>query len=139
MSTFTKLTITGIDQDRPPKIRKEAYIDLFFRLSEKAPPDWCEEFNSLGRKINPAAKIDIGSAIIIGTYVNDMHRIPAHLAEIKQVVSDCNLHQIEKIRQRELALAASNAALQGQGDAQDSLNQIVAALDFDSPDSAATG
>jgi hypothetical protein len=59
MSSFEEIRIISIDEARPPRVRKEAYIDLFFKLSHKAPLDWCEEFNALGRQINPAAKIDI--------------------------------------------------------------------------------
>ena len=58
MSSFEEIRIISIDEARPPRVRKEAYIDLFFKLSHKAPLDWCEEFNALGRQINPAAKID---------------------------------------------------------------------------------
>lgn len=33
------LKIVGIDPDRPPRIRKEACIDIYFKLPEKAPMD----------------------------------------------------------------------------------------------------
>jgi len=131
MTPFEEIKISGIDEARPPKIRKEAYIDLHFRLSRQVPEDWCEDFNVFGRSISPAAKIDKSSCLVIDTYVNDMDRIPLQLAELKEAVSECNKQYLEKLRQRELALAAENAALQGEGGEQQRLNLIIAGLDFD--------
>ncbi len=130
MSSFEEIRIISIDEARPPRIRKEAYIDLFFKLSHKAPLDWCEEFNALGRQINPAAKIDKNLGESIETYVNDMGGIQSHLNEIKQTVDECNAQYLEKIRQRQLADAAVNAALLGQDGEQAKLNQIISALEF---------
>ncbi len=130
MSSFEEIRIISIDEARPPRVRKEAYIDLFFKLSNKAPLDWCEDFNALGRQINPAAKIDKNLGESIETYVNDMAGIQSHLNEIKQTVVECNAQYLEKIRQRQLADAASNAALLGQDGEQARLNQIISALEF---------
>ena len=130
MSSFEEIRIISIDEARPPRVRKEAYIDLYFKLSHKAPLDWCEEFNALGRQINPAAKIDKNLGESIETYVNDMGDIQSHLNEIKQTVVECNAQYLEKIRQRQLADAASNAALLGQDGEQAKLNQIISALEF---------
>lgn len=130
MSLFEEIKILGVDEQRPPRIRKEAYIDLFFKLSQKAPLDWCEDFNAIGRQINPAAKIDKTLGESIETYVNDMDSIQSHLNEIKQTVTECNTQYQEKLRQRELAAAASNAALPGQDSEQAKLNQIISALEF---------
>ena len=88
MNSFESIRINGVDETRPPRIRKEAYIDLYFRMSCEAPEEWCEDFNVLGRQIVPAAKIDKNSRLIIDTYVNDMNNIPAHLAELKLTVDD---------------------------------------------------
>ncbi|MDH3634791.1 MAG: hypothetical protein OES20_08805 [Gammaproteobacteria bacterium] len=131
MNSFEEVKIVGIDQERPPRVRKESYIDLFFNISQKAPLDWCEDFNALGRQINPSPKIDKTARNCIATYVSDMAKIPSHLSDIKQVVIDCNVQYMEKIRQKELALAASNAALEDQDGEQHRLNQIVSALEFD--------
>jgi hypothetical protein len=130
MSAFEEIRIQGIDEDRPPRMRKEAYIDLYFKLSHKAPLDWCEDFNVLGRQINPAAKIDKNTGECIDTYTNDMDGIQSHLNEIKQTVIDCNEQYLEKIRQRAAALAASNAELVGQDGEQHRLNLIISALEF---------
>lgn len=131
LTNIADIRIIGIDEQRPPRVRKEAYIDLFFRLSTKAPEDWCEDFNALGRRITPSPKINKAQGECIETYVKDMALIPAHLAEVKQVVSECNRQYQQKLDDKARALAASNANLQGQDGEQYKLNQIVAALDFD--------
>ncbi len=132
MSSFTAIKVVSLDESRLPRIRKEAYIDLFFKLSEPAPADWCEDFNVHGRQLNPGAKIDPASGDCIDTYVNDMEKIADHLAEIRQTVSECNERYREKLSQREADLAASNALLREQGGAQHRLNEIIDGLEFDS-------
>ena len=72
MTQFNEIKITSIDANRPPRVRKEAYIDLFYQLSEDAPEEWCEDFSGFGRHVNPLAKIEKGTRCFIGTYVNDM-------------------------------------------------------------------
>ena len=132
MSNFEELKIVGFDDTRPPRVRKEAYIDLHFSLSHKAPEDWCEDFNHLGRQINPSPKIDMNKGVCIDSYVSDMDLITGHYADVKKVLINCNSQYIEKLRQQEIALAASNSTLQGQGGEQNRLNQIVASIDFSS-------
>jgi hypothetical protein len=132
MSTISEIRIVGIDQTRPPRLRKENYIDLYFKLSQKPPEDWCEDFNQLGRRINPSPKIKPGVGESVDTYVNDMTLIPAHLAELKKLIVECNEQYIEKIRLKELKLAEQNSALQGADGEQNRLNQIIESLDFDS-------
>jgi len=132
MTTTSEIRIIGFDPSRPPRIRKESYIDLYFALSAKAPEEWCEDFNIMGRRINPSPKIDASKGEIIDSYVNNMDQIAPHLAVIKKTVSACNDQYLEKMQQRELALAASKANLQGQGGEQNRLNLIVEALDFES-------
>ena len=132
MTQFNEIKIISIDANRPPRVRKESYIDLFYQLSEDAPEEWCEDFSGFGRHVNPLAKVEKGSRCFIGTYVNDMDSIPAHFEQIKQAVTDCNTQYLEKIRQRELALAKDNANLQEEDGLQFKLNEIIASLDFDS-------
>ena len=131
MNTISDIKIIGIDEERPPQIRKEAYIDVFFKLSKQAPKDWCEDFNALGRQLNPAVKIDINKGIVIDAWVKNMNEIPAHLEKIKLKVKECNEQSIEKARLKALALAASVASNLGRGSQQNALNDIVASLKFD--------
>lgn len=131
MNTISDLRIIGIDETRPPQIRKEAYIDVYFKLSAQAPEDWCDEFNALGRKINPAVKIDVKKGITIEAWVKNMNDLPAHLEKIKLKVKECNELYLEKLRLKAVAMAASVALKMGKGSEQNTLNDIVAGLKFD--------
>ena len=131
MSDITDIKVIGFDNDRPPRIRKEAYIDLYFQLSQKAPLDWCEDFNALGRRVNPSPKIDKNKGLHIETYVNNMNLIAQQLASVKKLLLECNQQYQQKIDEKARILAASNASLQGQDGEQFKLNQIVDALSFD--------
>lgn len=131
MKLFNEIKIIGLDANRPPRIRKENYIDLFYQLSEEAPQAWLEDFNAHGRHIKPMAKIDTNSRGFINAYVNDMDTIPAHLEKLKRAVADCNVQYLEKLRQTDMALAKDNAALREQGGPQFKLNEIIASLDFE--------
>ena len=131
MSDVKEIRIIGFDKDRPPRVRKEAYIDLYFQLSQKVPLDWCEDFNALGRKANPSPKIDKNKGLHIETYVNNMNLIGQQLVAVKALLVQCNQQYQEKIEEKARVLAASNASLQGQDGEQFKLNQIVDALSFD--------
>jgi len=131
VNAISDISIISIDETRPPQIRKEAYIDVYFKLSKQAPENWCDEFNALGRKINPAVKIDAKKGIFIEAWVKNMNDLPSHLEKIKQKVTECNELQIEKARLKALAIAASVASKLGQGSQQNALNDIVAGLKFD--------
>ena len=131
MTSFNAIKITGIDANRPPRIRKEPYVDIFYKLSEEAPEDWCEAFNGFGRHVNPMAKIDDANRGIINTYVNDIEAIPAHFQRLKQAVAECNTEYRVKLRKREREMARVNADLQTGDGAQSRLNKIIASLDYD--------
>jgi hypothetical protein len=131
MSDIKEIRINGFDQDRPPRIRKEDYIDLYFQLSQKAPLDWCEEFNALGRRITPSPKIDKNKGLHIESYVKDMNLIEKHLGDVKALLLACSQQYQNKIDEKARVLAASNASLQGQEGEQFKLNQIIDALSFD--------
>jgi hypothetical protein len=131
LESISDIRIVGIDERRPPVIRKEPYIDLFFRLSHQAPQDWCEDFNKLIKDLVPQVKIDKNEGLFINAYVRDMNHIPAHLEKIKQKIRACNEQYLENIRLKALAAAAKNAALVAAAGEQARLNAIVAALQFD--------
>ena len=125
------IKIVGIDDKRPPRIRKEPYIDLFFRLSHQAPKKWCQDFNKLAKDLVPPVKIDDNEGVFIDAYVRDMDNIAMHLDKIKRKIVLCNEQYIEEIRQRESAELARNALLFGEEGEQGQLNKIIAALRFD--------
>ena len=136
MNTINDLQIIGIDEERPPMIRKENYIDLFFKLSIKPPLDWCDDFNALGHKIEPAAKVDKTNGNVIETWVREMDLIPGHLEKLKKTIMLCNQQYMEKIKQKQLAAALKEASVVGIDGQQNSLNAIVTALKFDTDISA---
>lgn len=120
-----------MDEERPPQVRKEAYIDLFFKLSQKTPADWCEDLNKLGHQIEPPFKIDKNKGIVVETWVRDMNLIPQHLEKIKIKITECNEQYLEKLRLKALSLAAKNASTNGQTSKQGQLDLIVGALKFE--------
>lgn len=131
MKDICDIRVIGIDEKRPPRVRKEPYIDLFFQLSQQPPKAWCEDFNQQAKDLVPPVKIDAKSGILIDAYVRNMDDIPAHFENIKKKVSLCNERYIETIRKQEQAEAAANACLLVEEGEQARLNAIVAALKFD--------
>ena len=131
MNAISDIKIIGVDEERPPRVRKEAYIDLFFKLSHKAPVDWCEDFNKLGHQINPAVKIDVKTGVIMETWVREMGQIQRHLNKIKEKIKVCNDEYIEKQKQKLVAAAQRDASETGQDGKQNKLNLIVAELNYD--------
>ena len=131
MTDVNEIRIIGFDETRPPMVRKENYIDLYFALSRKPPEEWCDDFNRLARQLNPSPKIKSEIGEFVDSYVNDMGLIPAHFSEIKQLIVECNTQFLEKTRLREIKLAEQNGKLQGIGDEQKRLNEIVATLEFE--------
>jgi hypothetical protein len=131
LDSISDIKITGIDDERPPRMRKEAYIDLFFKLSHKAPLEWCEDFNSLGSKLDPGAKIDKTKGIVIETWVRDMELIAPQLEKLKKTILLCNLQYIEKLRLRAVAAASKVSAVSGMDGQQNKLNEIISQLNFD--------
>lgn len=131
MSSINDIKIIGIDEERPPQVRKEAYIDLFFKLSQKTPTDWCEDLNKLGHQIEPPFKIDKNKGLVVETWIRDMTLIPQHLEKIKLKITECNEQYLEKLRQKALSLAAKNSSSNGQDSKQGHLDLIVATLKFE--------
>jgi hypothetical protein len=123
MEGISDIKIVGMDEKRPPKIRKEPYIDLVFRLSHKASPDWCRDFNDLMMKHEYAPKIE--------TWVRTPDEIVAYFQLLKEKLAECTAQYIEKRRVSDLSKDSDNEALkQGEGE-QGRLNRIIAGLDFD--------
>jgi hypothetical protein len=130
MEGISDIKISGVDEMRPPRLRKEPYINLFFKLAHKAPKKWCEDFNHLVAKGEYPAKIDPASGLYIETWVRKPEEIEKTLAGLKQAVKTCKEDYIARI------LAESNAAAAMSGELEDSdeqghLNRIIAGLNFD--------
>jgi hypothetical protein len=130
MEGISDIRITGIDETRPPRIRKEPYIDLCFRLTHKAPVDWCHDFTDHLSKEAFPAKIDTKECLYIETWVRTQDEIVGHLQMLKKAVAQCNVRYIEKIQARKRDRDGDNDALAREAGPQGQLNRIIAALDF---------
>jgi hypothetical protein len=131
LDSISDIKIIGIDEEHPPRMRKEAYIDLYFKLSHKAPLEWCEDFNALGSRLDPGAKIDKIKGVVVETWVRDMNLIVVQFEKLKKTILLCNLQYIEKIKLRKLAAASKLASVTGMDGQQNRLNEIIAQLDYD--------
>lgn len=132
MEGISDIRIIGIDEKRPPKIRKEPYIDIRFRLSHQAPADWCRDFNALLSKHPTTPKIKEQEGLYIEAWVRKPDEIVALVEQLKNTVVECTRHYIERVE-----LSIRNAGVDGASLAQEEageqgrLNRIIAALDFD--------
>ena len=130
MEGISDIRIKGIDEKRPPRIRKEPYIDLCFRLTHKAPLDWCTDFADHQNKAGLPTKIDAKECLYIETWVRTQEEIVGHLQLLKKAVTDCNVRYIEKIQARERDQGSGSDDLAKEDGPQGQLNRIIAALDF---------
>lgn len=131
MEGISDLKIIGIDERRPPIIRKEPYIDIFFKLSHKAPADWCNELNSMLHKHPTAPKIKEDEGLYIEAWVKAPDDIAGFLQLLKDKVADCNGQYIKRIEQATRNAGVANSSLAQETGEQGRLNKIIAALDFD--------
>ena len=130
MEGISDIRICGFDEKRPPRILKQPYIDLFFKLIHEAPKDWCEDFNRLVSKEGLKAKITPDTGLFIETWVRKPDEIENTLVKLKKTVVACTQEYIAKIEAQ--TKAAENAPDKpGDEGEQGRLNKIIAALDFD--------
>jgi len=131
MEGISDIRISGIDEKRPPRIRKEPYIELFFKLVHEAPKEWCENFNRLVSKWEYTVRINPSVGLFIETWVRKPDEVGASLDALKKAVSHCNDAYIASIESRASAAARADDSSADEGE-QGHLNRIVASLDFDS-------
>jgi hypothetical protein len=134
MEGISDIRIVGIDETRPPKIGKEPYIDLYFRLAHKAPIDWCQDFNELLSGHPYAPKIRREEGLYIESWVRTIEEIDSQFREIKQAITQCTRQYIEKIQVIEGKRDAGNDRLQREDGPQGRLNSVIAGLDFSDDD-----
>jgi hypothetical protein len=131
MEGISDISIIGIDELRPPVIRKEPYIDLFFKLSHQAPADWCRDFNALLTQHPASPKIKEKEGCFIESWVRTPDEIVELLELLKHTITDCTRQYIERINILARQDAdASGAALREEDGEQGRLNRIIAGLDF---------
>jgi hypothetical protein len=131
MEGISDIKIVGIDQNRPPMIRKEPYLNLYFKLSHKAPPSWCDAFNHLVSKKKYTTRIEPGEGLYIETWLRKPDEITVVLDELKATVKLCSEEYIARLQAEMRAAAASGSGeIKDEGE-QGRLNRIIAGLNFD--------
>ena len=136
MQGISDINIIGIDATRPPYIRKQPYIDIYFELSHQAPKDWCNDLNSLF-SLNPITnntKITTSEGLFIETWVRDPEEITTLLEHIKTTISECTRQYIERIQLAAQQSGDRNTTVIDESSPQAILNKIVASLDFSQAD-----
>lgn len=132
MKGISDLKITGVDETRPPMIRKEPYIDLFFKLSHKAPEDWCKDFNALLSTLPTKPRIKETEGLYIDTWVKSPDEIEQFLEQLKAKVADCSKQYIKRIELSVLNASKDSQSLGGETTGeQGRLNKIIAGLVFE--------
>ncbi len=131
MEGISDIKIIGIDEMRPPLIRKEPYIDLVFKLAHQAPKLWCEDFNRIVAKKKSPAKIDSAIGLYIETYVRKPEEVESALAFLKESVKICTQEYIERIMAENSAAAAASGNTPSDEGEQGKLNKIIAALNYE--------
>ena len=131
MEGISDIKIVGVDERRPPIIRKEPYIDVYFKLSHQAPVDWCKAFNSLTSKLASAPKIKEKDGLFIETWVRNADEIIPLLELLKGKIVECTKLYIEEIEAASNKNNAANASAMSETGEQGRLNQIIASLNFD--------
>ena len=131
MEGISDIKIVGLDTNRPPRVRKEPYIDLFFTLSHQVPADWCEVFNSLTSSQKITANIDATARTHIDTWVRSMEDIPKHLSVLQRLVAEAIKRYIDHvIKQRSDTSGVVDIAKETSGE-QGRLNKIINGLNFE--------
>jgi hypothetical protein len=123
---ISDIRISGIDENRPPRIIKGPYINLFFKLTHQAPKNWCEDFNQLVSKREYSAKINPATGLYIETWVRKPEEIEGTLQTLKEAVLTCTQEYIAKV----IASANLQTCVYDEGE-QGQLNKIIATLNFD--------
>jgi hypothetical protein len=131
MEGISDIKIIGIDQTRPPMMRKEPYINLYFKLSHKAPAAWCDTFNHLASKKKYSTKIESSEGLFIDTWLRKPEEIEAVLDELKETVRVCTEEYIARLKAEMLAASADGGGKVEEEGEQGRLNRIIAGLKFD--------
>jgi len=128
---ISDIKIIGIDDKRPPRIRKEPYIDIIFKLSHKVPLDWCRDFNDLLAKHPTSPKINEVEGLYIEGWVRTPDEVEPFLAKLKEKVEECSQRYIERIERSARSAGNGNATMATESGEQGRLNRIIASLQFD--------
>ena len=128
LSNIKDIKIKGLDPNRHPCLKSKNYIDIIFELTQKAPRDWCGDFNILFSKDKLNAKINPDEGLYVETWVRDMVDIPKELDLIKQLIVICNNNYIEQKHQEKLTWEKSET--NKTNNQSDELEKILASLSY---------
>jgi len=132
MEGISDIKIIGIDEKRPPRILREPYIDLYFKLSHKPPLDWSRDFKELMAGHPSKAKVDEKSGLFINGWVRTPDEIASFLDLLKQKVEQCTREYIERIESSVRTAGENNESMVSEETGeQGRLNKIIASLEFD--------
>ena len=131
MEGISDIRIIGIDEKRPPVIRGEPYINLFFKLSHQAPLDWCNDFNALMSKQPGTPRINQKEGLYIESWVRTPDLIVGYLEMLKKNVTLCSDRYIERIEKAARSHDSDNLSAVADDSPQGRLNRIIAGLVFD--------
>lgn len=131
MEGISDIKIIGIDETRPPKIRKEPYIDIVFKLSHQAPADWCSDFNGLMTSHPCSPKINEAEGLYIETWVRNPDEINDVLEQLKENIATCTDEYIERIERSYRNADDANATTSEEEGEQGRLNKIIASLNYE--------
>ncbi len=129
MEHIKDIKIKGLDPKRKPTLKNKNYVDIIFELSQKAPRDWCADFNVLASKESLNAKIDPNEGLYVETWVRNINDIPQELELIKQLIIICSNCFIEQKQEEELAWQQSESTKTNSR--SDELETILASLSYD--------
>ncbi|NVJ60252.1 MAG: hypothetical protein HWE27_07680 [Gammaproteobacteria bacterium] len=133
MEGTLQLKVIGMDPNRPPVIRKEPYIELYFKLNAKAPIQWLKSFVDLVSNGPYPIKMKPAESDIIGTWVRTPAEVEAAFHYIKsQVIANTDHLNKRLLAQKSAEQALANGIVLTPE--QIELNTIVANLDFDKAD-----
>ncbi len=130
MEGISDLKIVGIDETRPPVIRKEPYIELYFKLNHKAPLDWLRVFNDHVSKDKLPIKIKPAASDIIETWVRSVDEVEPAFEQIKAAVNASIETYISRIlaKKNDEQAKSSGVTLSPE---QLKLNSVISRLKFD--------
>jgi hypothetical protein len=129
MKSITELHLVGIDETRPPVIRKEPYIELYFKLNQQAPVDWIRLFNDHVAKARFPVKIKPDAPEIVETWVRTVDEVEPAFDMIKSAINHC----IEQYMKQLLALKSEQQAKAAGiklSPEQIKLNEVISRLKF---------
>ena len=130
MQGISDIKIIGIDDKRPPIIRKEPYIDLYFKLSHKAPADWCRDFNNLLADHAFKPNIQEKEGLYIEAWVRTPDEIIGFFEQLKESITTCTQQYINRIEHSASSARNGGSSLAEDQGEQGRLNRILASLDF---------